>query len=63
MSRELVVHRAGPALTLQDAGRPGWITQGLSRGGAMDRAKVYDSMKLFAQEVIPATAQLVAAPA
>ena len=43
----------------------GWrnIMLRMSRGGAMDRAKVYDSMKLFAQEVIPATAQLVAAPA
>ena len=37
MSRELIVHRAGPALSLQDDGRRGWITYGLSRGGAMDR--------------------------
>ena len=33
----------------------GWrnIMLRMSRGGAMDRAKVYDSMKLFAQEVMP----------
>jgi hypothetical protein len=29
----------------------------------MDRGKVYESMKLFAQEVIPAATELAAAPA
>lgn len=49
MSRELIVHRAGPALTLQDAGRPGWITQGLSRGGAMDRLALAEGAALLGQ--------------
>lgn len=41
----------------------GWrnIMLRMSRGGAMDRTKVYESMKLFAQEVIPAATELAAA--
>ncbi len=43
----------------------GWrnIILRMSRGGAMDRAKVYESMKLFAQEVIPAATEIAAAAA
>jgi alkanesulfonate monooxygenase SsuD/methylene tetrahydromethanopterin reductase-like flavin-dependent oxidoreductase (luciferase family) len=43
----------------------GWrnIMLRMSRGGAMDRAKVHESMKLFAEEVIPAAVELAAAPA
>ncbi|MCV7257180.1 LLM class flavin-dependent oxidoreductase [Mycobacterium shimoidei] len=43
----------------------GWrnIILRMSRGGAMDRAKVRDSMKLFAKEVIPAATELTAASA
>ena len=32
----LIVHRVGPACTLQDMGRPGYLEQGLSCGGAAD---------------------------
>ncbi|MDO6586894.1 urea amidolyase [Salipiger sp. 1_MG-2023] len=49
MSRVLIVHRAGPALTLQDAGRPGWITYGLSKGGAMDRLALAEGAALLGQ--------------
>ncbi|WP_299577173.1 LLM class flavin-dependent oxidoreductase [uncultured Williamsia sp.] len=40
----------------------GWenIILRMSRGGAMDRSKVYESMKLFADEVIPAVNELQA---
>ncbi|QLL08931.1 LLM class flavin-dependent oxidoreductase [Mycobacterium vicinigordonae] len=40
----------------------GWrnIMLRMSRGGAMDRNKVYESMKLFAREVIPAATELAA---
>lgn len=34
--RQVTVTRAGPAMTVQDAGRPGHLGQGLSRGGAAD---------------------------
>ncbi|MGR3377115.1 5-oxoprolinase subunit C family protein [Salipiger abyssi] len=47
MSRALIVHRAGPAMTLQDMGRPGWIAYGLSRGGAMDRLALEEGAALL----------------
>ncbi|NIY96731.1 biotin-dependent carboxyltransferase [Salipiger sp. HF18] len=50
MSRALIVLRAGPALTLQDDGRPGWITYGLSRGGAMDRLALAEGRALLGQK-------------
>ena len=31
---ELIVHRGGPHLTIQDKGRTGFLAQGVSRGGA-----------------------------
>ncbi|EIE50573.1 allophanate hydrolase subunit 2, putative [Citreicella sp. 357] len=49
MTRALIVHRAGPALTLQDKGRPGWIAYGLSRGGAMDRLALAEGAALLGQ--------------
>ena len=33
----LTIHSAGPGLTIQDLGRPGWKAQGLSTGGATDQ--------------------------
>ena len=36
MSAVLQILSAGPGLSLQDAGRPGLLSKGLSRGGAMD---------------------------
>ena len=50
MTRTLIVHRAGPALTLQDRGRPGWIAYGLSRGGAMDRLALAEGEALLGQK-------------
>lgn len=47
--RELIVHRAGPAVTVQDGGRPGWIAYGLSRGGAMDRMALAEAAALLGQ--------------
>ncbi|MCA0938805.1 biotin-dependent carboxyltransferase family protein [Salipiger pacificus] len=49
MRRELIVHRAGPAVTVQDGGRPGWIAYGLSRGGAMDRMALAEAAALLGQ--------------
>ncbi len=42
--------RAGPGVTLQDFGRPGWLAQGLSRGGAMDRLALHEGAALLGQE-------------
>lgn len=49
MSGGLRVLSVGPAVTVQDAGRPGWIGQGLSRGGAMDRQALAEAAALLDQ--------------
>lgn len=43
------VEIAGPALSMQDLGRPGGLGQGLSRGGAADRLGFMDGAVLLAQ--------------
>ncbi len=45
-----MVVRAGPGLTVQDLGRPGWLAQGVSRGGAMDRAALHEAAALLDQK-------------
>lgn len=47
----LKVISAGPALTLQDAGRPGYLAKGLSRGGAADFRALQEAAKLLDQPV------------
>lgn len=47
---ELQVHRAGPGVTLQDMGRRGYLAQGLSRGGAMDRLALAEGAALLGQD-------------
>ncbi|TFL19637.1 biotin-dependent carboxyltransferase family protein [Jannaschia formosa] len=37
MSGALEILSCGPLVTVQDDGRPGWLAQGLARGGAADR--------------------------
>ncbi|MHA6347403.1 5-oxoprolinase subunit C family protein [Roseivivax sp. CAU 1761] len=49
MSGELIVHRAGPGVTVQDAGRPGWLAYGVSRGGAADRLALAEGAALLGQ--------------
>lgn len=50
MSRILTVHRAGPGVTVQDMGRPGYLEFGLSRGGAADRMALREGAALLGQE-------------
>ncbi len=50
MSRALIVHRAGPGITVQDAGRPGYLAFGLSRGGAADRLALAEGAALLRQD-------------
>ncbi|MBK5933944.1 allophanate hydrolase [Rhodovulum imhoffii] len=50
MSRSLLIHRAGPGLTLQDLGRSGYLDVGLSRGGAADRLALFEGAALLGQE-------------
>ncbi|SPJ24443.1 biotin-dependent carboxyltransferase family protein [Palleronia abyssalis] len=46
---EVTILRAGPGVTVQDMGRPGFIAQGLSRGGAADRLAVLEAAALLGQ--------------
>lgn len=51
----LFVQNIGPAVTVQDLGRPGRMAQGLSRGGAMDRLAVLEATALLgAKTPLPA---------
>lgn len=47
MKLRLTLHRAGPATTVQDLGRPGRIGQGLSVGGAADRLALFEAAALL----------------
>lgn len=46
----LIVRRAGPAMTVQDMGRPGFLAKGLSRGGAMDLLALAEGAALLNQD-------------
>ena len=54
MTPMLEVLEAGPAVTVQDLGRTGYIAQGLTRGGAMDRHALYEAAALLSQPVTAA---------
>lgn len=54
MTPALEVLEAGPAVTVQDLGRKGYVAQGLTRGGAMDRLALYEAAALLAQPVTAA---------
>ncbi len=51
MTRGLHVIKAGPALSIQDLGRPGHMAQGLSRGGAADRLAIAEGAALLGQDI------------
>ncbi len=47
MTAGLVADRTGPAVSIQDLGRPGWLKAGLSRGGAADRSAFIEGLALL----------------
>ncbi|MFN3145418.1 MAG: biotin-dependent carboxyltransferase family protein [Paracoccaceae bacterium] len=49
MTRALIVHAAGPGTTVQDMGRPGYLSQGVPRGGAADRLALFEAAALLGQ--------------
>ncbi|MCM2562948.1 biotin-dependent carboxyltransferase family protein [Lutimaribacter sp. EGI FJ00015] len=49
MSRTLTIHQAGPGVTVQDMGRPGYLSLGLSRGGAADTRALAEGAALLRQ--------------
>ncbi|SHI61030.1 allophanate hydrolase [Shimia gijangensis] len=58
MNRALIVHRAGPGVTVQDLGRSGYLAFGLSRGGAADRLALIEGATLLQQDVSNAALEL-----
>jgi len=51
MSSALIIRRAGPALSVQDKGRVGFMALGLSRGGAADRLALAEGAALLGQDI------------
>lgn len=49
MKSRLVVKRAGPQMSVQDLGRPGYLSKGLARGGAADRTAHAEGAILLGQ--------------
>ena len=47
--RALHVHQVGPGVAVQDLGRPGYLAQGLTRGGAADLLAVHEGAALLSQ--------------
>lgn len=50
MTGMLVVHRAGPSMTVQDQGRSGYLAYGLSCGGAADTLALAEGAALLGQD-------------
>lgn len=55
----LSIHSAGPGLTVQDLGRPGWQAQGLSTGGAADRLALLEGAALLGGEPADAVIEMM----
>ena len=49
MSGALLIRRAGPGMSVQDQGRPGYLSQGLSSGGAADPVALAEGAALLSQ--------------
>ena len=60
MTTSLLIHRAGPAMTVQDLGRPGHMGQGLSMGGAADRTAFIEGVALLGQSLSCAAIEMAA---
>lgn len=58
MTRCLRILNAGPALSVQDLGRPGYLAQGLTRGGAMDTLALAEGAALLGQDISLAALEL-----
>lgn len=59
MSGTLTIHSCGPAVTVQDMGRPGFLAQGMTRGGAADVEALYEGAALLGQSPEMATLEMV----
>lgn len=59
MSGTLTILHAGPGVTVQDGGRPGWLEYGVSRGGAADRLALAEGAALLGQAADLAAIEMV----
>ena len=59
MSRRLIVHKSSPGISVQDQGRSGYLTFGLSRGGAADRLALAEGAALLDQSSSLAAIEMV----
>ena len=59
MSGVLEVLSCGPAVTVQDMGRTGYLAQGLTQGGAADRLALYEGAALLGQPANLAALEMV----
>lgn len=59
MTQSLRVLKAGPGMTVQDQGRPGYLAYGLSRGGAADRVALAEGAALLQQSMDCAAIEMV----
>lgn len=59
MSRRLNILSCGPAVTVQDMGRPGFLAQGLTRGGAADVLALFEGAALLGQSPENAALEMV----
>lgn len=50
MSAHLTLLQAGPAMSLQDLGRPGYRAEGLTKGGAADPTALHEGAALLGQK-------------
>ncbi len=58
MTASLQILQAGPALSLQDLGRPGYRAQGLTLGGAADPTAIYEGAALLRQSATYAVIEM-----
>lgn len=54
----MIIRRAGPALSVQDMGRVGYMAEGLSRGGAADRLAMAEGAVLLGQDIALAALEM-----
>ena len=58
MTRTVTIEAAGPAVTVQDPGRPGLLACGVSAGGPIDRVALAEGAALLAQSCEAAALEL-----
>lgn len=61
MSGTLTIHQAGPQMSVQDFGRPGYRASGMTRGGAADPLALHEGAILLGQEPTLAAIEMVGA--